>query len=423
MAGAAPDDIQSTAHEEQLIAAARQKAAELQAAPVHQHLPIDAVPGFAITGEIGRGGMGVVYRALQLSTNRIVALKVMLAGWFASTTARRRFRREVELTARFQHSGIVRILESGETSSGQPYYAMDYVEGLPLNQWVVRSRPGCRATLELFIAVCEAVTHAHAHGVVHRDLKPENVLIDSASQPHILDFGLSKALNLQESDDPGGATLSMTGQVVGTLRYLSPEQASGQPADVDERTDVFSLGVMLFEALTGQLPFSAAGGPSQFLRRVCEEPPAPPSKLSNRVNHELEIVLLKTLEKEQTSRYASVKELADDLRRFLRGDPIRARPPSYIYVWRKKIAKQRPRIRLTLVVLVLAVLGTGGGMWLRGQARERQRVLALAAARDAVLSNQVNWKHPIRIVSWGPRGFCWISSPTLWKRSSDGHRR
>jgi serine/threonine protein kinase len=280
------------------------------------------IPGYELLEEIGRGGMGVVYKARQVTTKRIVAVKVMLAGPFASEAARRRFAREVELAARLDHSGVVRVLESG-TVAGQPYYAMDYVAGVRLDRYLGETVPAVREILALYVRICETVESAHARGVIHRDLKPANVLIDHNRQPHILDFGLAKAIDLAGADQPSYyTTLSSPGQVMGTLAYLSPEQVGGPPAEVDARTDVYALGVMLYEALTGQLPIDPKGRPSEVLQRILEAAPLSPARLSSRVDTELETIVLKCLAKQKPQRYGSARELAADVQRYLAGEPI-----------------------------------------------------------------------------------------------------
>jgi serine/threonine-protein kinase len=250
----------------------------------------------------------------------------MLGGAFATGSARRRFEREVELAARLKHPDIVTVHDSGE-AAGQRYCAMDYVSGIRLDQYLARSQPDTRTILSLFARICEAVDYAHGHGVVHRDLKPSNVLVDDEGHPHILDFGLAKATDQADTEETLTTCVSLPGQVMGTLFYLSPEQAAGMPDQIDGRTDVYGLGVMLFEALTGSLPYDVKGRPSEIIRRILETLPARPSALSDRVDGELETIVLKALEKEQARRYQSAKEMSEDLRRYLEGEPILARRP------------------------------------------------------------------------------------------------
>ncbi len=372
------DELQPYLEGLALVDEARTLASDVMAAAAAagvEELP--EIPGYEVIEEVGRGGMGVIYKALQQSTKRIVALKVMLAGTLASTLAQRRFEREVELAARLQHPNIVRVLEGGE-AGGQPYYAMDYVAGVRLDRYLSAAQPDVRATLNLFVRICEAVDDAHGHGVVHRDLKPANVLIDDDGSPHILDFGLAKA-----TDQPTAAeasSISHPGQLMGTLSYLSPEQAAGIPDSIDARTDVYALAVMLFEALTGALPLDMTGGPADIVRRILEAAPTPPSALSDRVDAELEAIILKGMTKEQGQRYRSARELADDLWRYLEGEPIRAWRPSSLYVLRKRLRKHRLGVGLGVGVGAAAVVLVLVVVLLESRSRQRELDQARLAA-------------------------------------------
>jgi len=343
----------------------------------------DAIPRYRILREVGRGGMGVVFEAVQKHTKQRTALKVLLDGPFASSSAQVRFAREVELAAKLRHPRIVRVLESDVLPSGHRYCAMEFVEGETLDLHLRRRNPSPGATVELFQLVADAVGHAHRCGIVHRDLKPANVLVDPSGEPHILDFGLAKAVeSMSEDRQP---TISVAGQVLGTLRYLSPEQAAGQAHVPDPRTDVYSLGVMLYEALAGQPPYEVQGSSTRIIRSIIEEPPRRFAALGRRIDADLEAIVLKALEKEPARRYADAGEFADDLGRYLRHEPISARPPSRLYTARMALYRHRRRVAVAVLVLVAAGFSAWGAVtWQERIDRKEYALRAAAARRECV---------------------------------------
>ena len=320
------------------------------------------IEGFNLIQEIGRGGMGVVYKAVQQSTNRIVALKIMLSGPFASPTAKQRFKREVELAARLEHPALARVLESGRTS-GLQYYAMDFVDGVSLKDYVYAEPMETRELLTLFRSVCDGVQYAHSHRVIHRDLKPANILIDREGQPRILDFGLAKGMDQSGMNETLTTAGSEVEKVMGTLPYLSPEQAAGVTREIDIRTDVYALGVILYELLTGVLPVDTKGLPSQIIERISEGGITSPSSVSPKVDGELDTIILKSLEKDKNRRYQSVAELADDIDLYLAGEPIHACRSSGFYILRKKFKRHRVAGTAILLAAALALVAIPLQIW------------------------------------------------------------
>jgi hypothetical protein len=279
---------------------------------------------YELLEEIARGGMGVVFKAKQVSLDRTVAVKMILAGQLASPDDVQRFHTEAKAAANLQHPGIVAIHEVGE-HEGQHYFSMDYVAGRSLAD-LVRDGPLPAARAARYVqAVAEAIQYAHAHGTLHRDLKPSNVLLDAADRPRVTDFGLAK----QVSTESG---VTATGQVLGTPSYMPPEQAAGS-REIGAAADVYSLGAILYHLLTGRPPFQGETALDTLLQ-VRETEPVPPRLLNPKVPPELETICLKCLEKEPRQRYGSAQELADDAKRFLSGEPIQARPPRLGYVVR-----------------------------------------------------------------------------------------
>lgn len=330
-----------------------------------------AVEGYEIVGELHRGGQGIVYRARQQHTRRDVAIKILIGGTYASSAAKRRFEREVELAAKLGHPNIIAVFHSGLTTDGRQYCVMDYVEGAPLDHYIREQKTSLEDILRQFAKVCDAVMYAHQRGIIHRDLKPSNILVDNAGEPKILDFGLAKQLV-----GPAEATLSMTGQVFGTLPYMSPEQAGGQPDEIDTRTDIYALGVILYQLLTGHYPYPVEGQLVDVIRHIVETPPTPPSRrwtsgsgVSKRaaqqfgsaecpIDDEVQTIVLKALAKEKERRYQSAAELARDLRHYLAGEPIEAKRSSGWYVLKKTVRKHKLPFTMALALFLLAVTST-----------------------------------------------------------------
>ena len=310
------------------------------------------IKGFEIQEEIGRGAMGVVYRALQTSPRREVALKVLLEGPFASEKSKRRFEREVEFAAQLNHAHIVTILESG-IASKRYYFAMQYVDGQHLDDYLANRKLSIDDVLRLFGKICDAITYAHQRGVIHRDLKPSNILIDKEGVPHVLDFGLAKVAVPQEA---ALSQLSITGEVMGTLPYMSPEQATGSHRDIDVRTDVYSLGVILYVMLTGKYPYPVVGHVAEVLKNIAEAEPEKPSTIRRQINDEVETIVLKALAKEAARRYAGAGELAKDVERYLVGEPIDAKRDSTWYVIRKSLRRYRVGVGVAAAAVLLLVV-------------------------------------------------------------------
>jgi len=317
-----------------------------------------APDGYVIIEELHRGAQGVVFRAKQRATRRIVALKIMHAGRFATSRQRRRFEREVDLLAQLRHPNIVTVFDSGRTPEGGWYIAMEFVEGEPIDRSVRSScdtstRRGVADVVRMFTKVCDGAAFLHHNGVIHRDLKPANILVDADAQPRIVDFGLAKA----EDADTFDATVTREGEFAGTLAYAAPEQTSGDPSQVDVRSDVYALGVVMYELLTHRPPYSTDGSLADFLRQINEVAPKPPSSRGGRgVDADLDRVLLKALAKDKDDRYESAAALRRDLERWLDGLPVEARPASAWYVLRKTVRRHKaPFVLGTAAVAMLAV--------------------------------------------------------------------
>ncbi len=303
--------------------------------------------GYELRGELGRGGMGVVYRAHQLTLKRMVALK-MLTGDYAADDVLR-FRAEAEMAAGLQHPNIVHIHEVGE-EDGVPFFSMEFVEGGTLGDLLLRGLPEPKAAAEMMMTLARAMHYAHRQGVVHRDMKPGNVLIGSQGEIKIADFGIAKRLD-------GESSMTLSGAVMGTPVYMAPEQAGGQSRKVGPAADVYALGALFYHLLTGRPPFLPDESDTALTLRVLQEDPVSPAWHRPEVPRDLETICLKALQKEPADRYSSADAMAEDLRRYLGDEPILAHPPTKI-VRTVKWVKRHP-MRLTLWLLLAAVTGAG----------------------------------------------------------------
>jgi tetratricopeptide (TPR) repeat protein len=326
-------------------------------------LPPDSLAGYEVLKEIHRGGQGVVYEALQKSTRRKVALKVMKEGPFASAADQARFEREVQILAQLNHPSIVAIHDSGQ-AAGCHYFVMDYISGQSLDGWIGSGSHSIEETLRLFAKICNAVNAAHLRGITHRDLKPGNIRIDDSGEPHILDFGLAKVPHPAEE-----ASMTLTGQFLGSLPWASPEQAEGVPAKIDLRTDVYSLGVILYQMLTGKFPYEVIGNMRDVLDRIMRAEPQRPSAIRRQINDEVETIALKCLHKERELRYQSAGELARDIQRYLDGEAIVARPPSVVYQLRVFARRHKALFGATAAVFGALLIGVvvSTSLYLRAQ--------------------------------------------------------
>lgn len=340
-----------------------------------------AIDGFEFIKPIGRGGMGVVWLATQLTTKRRVALK-LLAGHQLDSDGAARFRREIELASQLEHPGIARVYDSG-VSRGQHFYCMEYIEGLPLNRFADQNKLSRTERIELMRRVCDAVQFAHLNGVIHRDLKPSNILVTPDGQPHVLDFGLAKLVNPADPTEQ----LSMAGEIMGTPIFMSPEQARGE-GQIDTRTDVYSLGVMLFELVTGLYPQDVSGTNFEIMKRVIDLDPKSPREIDQTVDRDLEAMLLKALSRKKESRYESAGAFAGDLVKYLQGDPLSARRATTLYFISRRFRKYRGRATLALLI-IMGLISMAIFSYV-SIANERDRANAEAARADVQAANAID---------------------------------
>jgi non-specific serine/threonine protein kinase/serine/threonine-protein kinase len=354
---------------------------------------------YKLLDRIGEGGMGIVYMAEQTSPiRRKVAVKIIKPG-MDSRQVIARFEAERQALAMMDHPNIARVLDAGSTATGRPYFVMELVKGVPITAFCDEARLAPRERIELLVDVCQAIQHAHQKGIIHRDIKPSNVLVslyDGRPVPKAIDFGLAKAIDQQLTER---TLFTRYGAIVGTLEYMSPEQAENSAVDVDTRTDIYALGVLLYELLTGTTPLERPrllqGGYSEILRRIREEEPPrlsariskseqvaaiasrrgmEPARLARLVRGELDWIAMKALEKDRGRRYATANDLARDLDRYLRGEPVEAGPPSAVYRLRKYAGRHRAALATAsaFVAVLVAAAAISIGLAVRAT-RERER--------------------------------------------------
>ncbi|MCC6676311.1 MAG: protein kinase [Phycisphaerales bacterium] len=345
----------------------------------------DLLAGYQLGEELYRGGQGVVYRAVQTRTNRTVAVKILPGGSLAAGRQRERFEREVRMAAGLRHPNIVTVHDSGYTPDGRCALVMEYIEGVHLDRWS-RSLDGdrsrnarrraLRARLGVMIKVCDAVLYAHQHSIVHRDLKPGNILVDAAGEPHILDFGIARDLGPEQR-----TRLTLTGEFAGTLAYASPEQVSGDPSRVDTRTDIYTLGVIMYELVSGRMPYPVDGPMSRTLRSIESAEPAPlPRRMRDPdgpwVDGEVTTIILKAMAKDPARRYQTAAGVRNDLARYLAGEAIAARRDSTWYVLRKTAARHRFAVGAAAMIFILLAAFGAAMAWQARRLQVRGRELA-----------------------------------------------
>ena len=359
--------------------------------PSEPSLP-ERIDDYRVLRLLGRGGMGSVFEAEQDNPRRTVALKVVHAGVLGDE-ARRRFELEAQVLGHLHHPGIAQIYEAGvhETAGGsQPYFAMELIDGVPLDLYVEEHGLGTRERLALLARVCDGVQHAHQRGVIHRDLKPDNILVDKSGQPKILDFGLARAT---DSDLQAATLHTSLGQIMGTVPFMSPEQAAGDPDALDLRTDVYSLGVVAYRVLSGEMPYDTGGAQVlEALRVVREDDARPLSSIHRHLRGDVETIIGKALEKEPNRRYPSASGLAADIRRHLDDEPISARAPSALYHLKKFTRRNRALVLGVAGVflsLLAGLVGTGIGIVRANEEAERAGGEAARATTTAAFFQSI----------------------------------
>lgn len=333
-------------------------------------------PGYEVVGEPLHGGQGLVFKAVQRSTQRLVAIKLMREGPFAGVAERARFEREIQILGLIRHPNIVAIHGAGVVA-GSHYYVMDFVSGRSLDEYILQQRPDKRQVLSLFAKISEAVHAAHQLGIVHRDLKPSNVFVDERSEPLILDFGLAK-----RAIEGAALPITETGQFLGSLPWVAPEQAEGRQSTIDARTDVYALGMMLYFVLTGGFPYSVSGSVREVLDHIINDVPVRPARKHRAIDDEMETMILKCLQKDRDRRYQTAGDFARDLRCYLSGEPIEAKRDSTIYLLRKQLRRNLVPFSIAgaFLVTIVVALVVSAAEWHRAETQWEAAELSKAQA-------------------------------------------
>ncbi len=352
-------------------------AITIASTPKSPPLP-EKIGTYRIRRRLAEGGMGIVYEGEQRTPKRLVAVKVVRGGQYVDEYRVRLFQREVQTLARLKHPAIGAIYEAGRTDDGQHFFAMELVHGVRLNEYVKDQLIPREERLELFCKICEAINYAHQRGVIHRDLKPTNVLVDAEGNPKILDFGLARITDPEVTLTTTGTEV---GRMMGTLPYMSPEEACGSADEIDVRSDVYSLGIMLYELLTDQLPYTVSRAAlHDAVRIICEEPPHRPGAIDRTLRGDLETIALKALEKERGRRYQSAMALSEDVHRYLTDQPILARRASVLYQFRKFVHRHKVVFLFSSALLVVVA---GVALWANRMAADFEQTTLMRADVEA----------------------------------------